>query len=116
MRLRTMIGVHRSANTSAPSATGQYCPYFTPFTLLPRAAVRESDYRTSFRMARAEILTSMTTTQDMWALGDYDRIADLLADMGRAVAAAAEIGPGMRVLDIGSGTGNAALPAAAAGA
>ncbi len=58
----------------------------------------------------------MTTTQDMWALGDYDRIADLLADMGRAVVAAAEIGPGMRVLDIGSGTGNAALPAAAAGA
>jgi SAM-dependent methyltransferase len=58
----------------------------------------------------------MTTTQDMWALGDYNRIADLLVDMGRAVVAAAEVGPGMRVLDVGSGTGNAALPAAAAGA
>ena len=52
----------------------------------------------------------------MWALGDYDRIADLLADLGRDVVAAAGVGPGMRVLDVGSGTGNAALPAAAAGA
>jgi SAM-dependent methyltransferase len=52
----------------------------------------------------------------MWALGDYDRIADLLADLGRTVVATAEIGPGMRVLDVGAGTGNAALPAAAAGA
>jgi SAM-dependent methyltransferase len=58
----------------------------------------------------------MTTTQDMWALGDYNRIADLLVDMGRAVVAAAEVGPGMRVLDVASGTGNATLPAAAAGA
>ena len=57
-----------------------------------------------------------TQTAQMWALGDYDRIADLLADLGREVAAAAELRPGMRVLDVGSGTGNAALPAAAAGA
>jgi SAM-dependent methyltransferase len=61
-------------------------------------------------------MTTTQTAQDMWALGDYDRIADLIADLGREVVAAAGIGPGMRVLDVGAGTGNAALPAAAAGA
>ncbi len=58
----------------------------------------------------------MTTTADFWALGDYDRIAELVADLGTEVVAAAGIRPGMRVLDVGTGTGNAALPAAAAGA
>jgi ubiquinone/menaquinone biosynthesis C-methylase UbiE len=58
----------------------------------------------------------MTTTADFWALGDYDRIAELVADLGTDVVAAAAVGPGMRVLDVGAGTGNAALPAAAAGA
>jgi len=58
----------------------------------------------------------MTTTENFWALGDYDRIAALVADLGTEVVAAADIGPGMRVLDVGAGTGNAALPAAVAGA
>ncbi len=65
------------------------------------------------------MLLAMTTTQtaqEMWALGDYDRIAALIADLGTEVVAAAGVGPGMRVLDVGAGTGNAALPAAAAGA
>jgi ubiquinone/menaquinone biosynthesis C-methylase UbiE len=61
-------------------------------------------------------MTTTQTAQEMWALGDYDRIADLVADLGREVVAAAEIRPGMRILDVGAGTGNAALPAAAAGA
>ena len=58
----------------------------------------------------------MTTTANFWALGDYDRIAALVADLGTEVVAAAGVGPGMRVLDVGAGTGNAALPAAATGA
>lgn len=65
------------------------------------------------------MLDAMTTTQkaqEMWALGDYDRIAALIAGLGTDVVAAAELRPGMRVLDVGAGTGNAALPAAAAGA
>ena len=57
-----------------------------------------------------------TTARSFWALGDYDRIAELVADLGTEVVAAADVGPGMRVLDVGAGTGNAALPAAAAGA
>ncbi|WGL53290.1 class I SAM-dependent methyltransferase [Nocardioides sp. BP30] len=52
----------------------------------------------------------------MWAAGDYARIADeLVPDVGRAVADACWIAPGERVLDIGAGTGNAAIPAALAG-
>ena len=63
------------------------------------------------------MLAPMTTTaHSFWALGDYDRIAELVADLGTEVVAAAGVGPGTRVLDVGTGTGNAALPAAAAGA
>ena len=57
-----------------------------------------------------------TTAGSFWALGDYDRIAALVSDLGREVVAAAGISPGTRVLDVGAGTGNAALRAAAAGA
>jgi SAM-dependent methyltransferase len=52
----------------------------------------------------------------MWELGNYARIAELIAGMGRDLVAAAEIRPGHRVLDVAAGTGNAAVPAARAGA
>jgi SAM-dependent methyltransferase len=52
----------------------------------------------------------------LWGLGDYNVIAAVVAPLGAALAAAAEIGPGVRVLDVAAGTGNAAIPAAAAGA
>lgn len=51
-----------------------------------------------------------------WTLGDYARIAELIAPMGPALVRAAGVGPGQRVLDVGAGTGNATLPAAATGA
>lgn len=53
---------------------------------------------------------------NFWATGRYDLVADLIADLGRDLVAAAGVGPGMRVLDVGAGTGNATLPAAEAGA
>ncbi|KQY43809.1 class I SAM-dependent methyltransferase [Cellulomonas sp. Root137] len=52
----------------------------------------------------------------LWALGDYDKIAEVVADLGVDLVAAARTGPGMRVLDVGAGTGNATLPAARTGA
>jgi SAM-dependent methyltransferase len=53
----------------------------------------------------------------MWALGDYDRIStEVIADLGPALVSAAGIGPGQRVLDVAAGSGNASIPAAAAGA
>lgn len=53
----------------------------------------------------------------MWGLGDYARVADeVIPELGRVLVEACRIGPGDRVLDIAAGTGNAAVPAALAGA
>jgi SAM-dependent methyltransferase len=53
----------------------------------------------------------------MWALGDYPMLADeLIADLGEALVEACRVGPGERVLDVAAGSGNAAIPAALAGA
>jgi SAM-dependent methyltransferase len=53
----------------------------------------------------------------MWASGDYPSMVDtFLLPLGPRLVDACEIGPGMRVLDVASGTGNAAIPAAERGA
>jgi SAM-dependent methyltransferase len=53
----------------------------------------------------------------MWASGDYAAVArDLVAELGPALVAACDVRPGLRVLDVAAGTGNAAIAAAAAGA
>jgi SAM-dependent methyltransferase len=54
------------------------------------------------------------SARDFWTLGDYSRIAALIAAMGPALVRAAGVRPGQHVLDVGAGTGNATLPAAAA--
>ncbi len=57
-----------------------------------------------------------TKHRAMWALGDYDRVAtDVIPELGTVLAAAAVTTPGERVLDVAAGSGNASLPAAAAG-
>ncbi len=53
----------------------------------------------------------------MWQLGDYASVAsDIIADLGTTLVEACGIGPGMKVLDVAAGTGNAAIPAALTGA
>lgn len=53
----------------------------------------------------------------MWALGDYPEVASLLIpDLGALLVDACGVKAGDRVLDVATGSGNAALPAAAAGA
>jgi SAM-dependent methyltransferase len=53
----------------------------------------------------------------MWASGDYPSMVEtFLLPMGPDLTQACGLGPGMRVLDVAAGTGNASLPAAAAGA
>jgi SAM-dependent methyltransferase len=53
----------------------------------------------------------------MWGKGDYPRMVDtFLLPIGQRLVEAAGIAPGQRVLDVASGTGNAAIPAAQRGA
>lgn len=53
----------------------------------------------------------------MWASGDYPSMVEtFLLPLGPRLVQACCIGPGMRVLDVAAGTGNAAIPAAQAGA
>ena len=53
----------------------------------------------------------------MWALGDYPAVVDdLVGVLGPILVEAAGVRAGDRVLDVGSGSGNAAIPAALAGA
>ena len=53
----------------------------------------------------------------MWALGDYPAVAtDIIPSLGPILVEATGIKPGDRVLDVGAGAGNAAIPAALAGA
>jgi SAM-dependent methyltransferase len=53
----------------------------------------------------------------MWASGDYPSMVEtFLLPLGPRLVAACGIGPGMRVLDVAAGTGNASIVAAQAGA
>jgi SAM-dependent methyltransferase len=53
----------------------------------------------------------------MWASGDYPSMVEtFLLPLGPRLVEACGIGPGMRVLDVAAGSGNAAIPAAQRGA
>lgn len=53
----------------------------------------------------------------VWASGDYPAVAEeLIPELGPRLVAASGLRAGQRVLDVAAGTGNAAVPAAAAGA
>jgi SAM-dependent methyltransferase len=53
----------------------------------------------------------------MWALGDYPAVAaDVIPELGPVLVAAGGVRAGDRVLDVGAGSGNAAVAAALTGA
>jgi SAM-dependent methyltransferase len=54
--------------------------------------------------------------RDMWSIGDYGAMAEQYQRAAEDLVVRAGILPGMRVLDIATGTGNAAIAAARAGA
>ncbi len=53
----------------------------------------------------------------LWASGDYPAVAaELIPSLGPELVRACGVRPGQRVLDVAAGSGNAAIPAAVAGA
>jgi SAM-dependent methyltransferase len=52
----------------------------------------------------------------MWGSGNYAAVAERIGDTGELVVERAGVEPGMDVLDLACGTGNASIPAAQAGA
>ena len=52
----------------------------------------------------------------MWGSGNYAAVAERISEAGEAVVERAGVEPGMDVLDVACGTGNATIPAAKAGA
>lgn len=58
-----------------------------------------------------------TRHRAMWASGDYPSMVEtFLLPLGPRLVEACGIGPGVRVLDVAAGTGNASIPAARLGA
>ncbi|MBX7432405.1 class I SAM-dependent methyltransferase [Mycobacterium sp. Y57] len=58
-----------------------------------------------------------TKHRALWASGDYPAVAaDLIPGLGARLVEACGVRAGQRVLDVAAGSGNAAIPAAAAGA
>jgi SAM-dependent methyltransferase len=52
----------------------------------------------------------------IWAAGDFAEIAKLSAEVGELCASRAGASPGVELLDVATGTGNVAIPAAVSGA
>jgi SAM-dependent methyltransferase len=57
-----------------------------------------------------------TRQRAVWNAGEYHTLSPYISEAGELVVNRAEVSPGMRVLDAACGTGNAARPAARAGA
>jgi ubiquinone/menaquinone biosynthesis C-methylase UbiE len=54
--------------------------------------------------------------KEMWAAGDYQAVADKISAVGELVVERVGLEPGLDVLDVACGTGNATIPAARTGA
>ena len=63
-----------------------------------------------------DVATFKEETRAMWAAGNYDAIAELVWSVGDRLTQRLDIQSGEEILDVGCGTGNAAIPAAEAGA
>ncbi|MEO6256569.1 MAG: class I SAM-dependent methyltransferase [Sphingomicrobium sp.] len=66
-------------------------------------------------MSDLDVLT-VNPNQALWQKGDFTRIAETMRDSGQRLVAKLGITPGLKLLDLGSGDGTTALPAARLGA
>src|SRR3954467_683991 len=57
----------------------------------------------------------MPTPREVWSAGDWPSLSKLVVAPGEATAAAANVGPGDKALDVGAGDGNGANQIAQAG-
>jgi SAM-dependent methyltransferase len=57
-----------------------------------------------------------TRQRAVWSSGEYGKLSERITEVGELVVARAGVGPGMTVLDVACGTGNATIPAARRGA
>jgi SAM-dependent methyltransferase len=62
------------------------------------------------------VLERVNPNKALWEKGDFTRIADTMRESGEDLVASLGITPAMKVLDLGSGDGTTALPAAKLGA
>ena len=58
----------------------------------------------------------MNANQELWEKGDFTKIAESMRESGEALVKSLDITNGVEVLDLGSGDGTTALPAARLGA
>jgi ubiquinone/menaquinone biosynthesis C-methylase UbiE len=58
----------------------------------------------------------MNQNKALWEKGDFTRIAASMRESGDALVQSLEVRPGLEVLDVGSGDGTTAFPAARLGA
>src|SRR5919198_97194 len=62
------------------------------------------------------LVTGTQTASELWGSADYDRLARRFADVHDEVVRRLEPGPGVRWLDVATGTGGVAIRAARGGA
>ncbi len=60
--------------------------------------------------------TAMNPNKALWEKGDFTKIANSMRESGAAVSKSLNVGPGIKVLDLGCGDGTTALPSAELGA
>jgi SAM-dependent methyltransferase len=71
---------------------------------------------TTTQTALPDLAAVKARQQKMWASGNYAAVAARIVSMAEHLAEAADLRPGDRVLDVATGSGNAALAAARYGA
>jgi ubiquinone/menaquinone biosynthesis C-methylase UbiE len=81
---------------------------------MPAALVMEGTTRGGVGMT-VQLDEFKTRQREVWGAGAFEDLSPYIADVGERVVSRAGVIRGMEVLDVGCGTGNAALPAARAG-